>query len=108
MEGAVIQERTHLRFLASLADDVELLLSAIVLAGKAEQLEEEGATTNVGRVVAELGTQRVDRFVELAGLQKIAWCHDGTRKQERAWNASDFISTCRERRERARRASDIK
>ena len=75
VERAVIEQRAHLGFLASLADDGELLLGAIVLAGEAEELEEEGAAVGVGGIVPKLGAQRIDRFVELAGLQKIAWSH---------------------------------
>ena len=74
VQRAVIEQRAHLGFLAALTDDVEMFLGAIVLAGEAEELEEKRAALGVGGIVPELGAQRLDRFVELAGLQEeLAW-----------------------------------
>ena len=68
-EGAAIEQRPHLRLRPGSGKHVELLLRALVIAREAEQLEQEGAAPSIGGVVPQLDTQRLDRFLELAGLE---------------------------------------
>src|SRR5690349_11014440 len=79
-----------------------MFLGAIVLAGEAKELEEKGTAVRIGRVVTQLGAEGVDRFVELAGLQEIAWCHGRTRRA-RGSRARRQIDASRTKRVKQRR-----
>ena len=55
-----------------------MFFGAIVLPSKAQQLEQERAALGVGRVVPNLGAQRLDRFVESSRLKELASVHQPT------------------------------
>ena len=53
-----------------------MLFGAIVLALKAQQLEQEGAALGVGGIVPHLRDQRRDCFVEFTGLEQRLRAHE--------------------------------
>ena len=67
--GAAVQQRAHLRFVAGVAEDVELPFGAVVRAGKAQQLEQECTTTYISGIGSQLGTQRRNGVAELTVLE---------------------------------------
>jgi hypothetical protein len=75
MQGRVVQDRAQLSLLIGLSKYIQLFFCAIVLAGKAEQFEEKSAALSVGRVVPNLGIQRLHCFLQFAGLEKLFGRH---------------------------------
>jgi hypothetical protein len=54
-----------------------MLLGAIVFAFEAQQLEQKRAAPGVGGIVPHLYAQRLDRFVQFSGLEKLPSGHEG-------------------------------
>src|SRR5260370_8438379 len=75
MEGRMIKKRTHLRLLASLGGEVEMLFGAGEIPGKAEKFEQKGAALGILGVVAHFGAKCLNGFVRLTGLKQLLWGH---------------------------------
>jgi hypothetical protein len=69
MQRGEIHHRAHFRVATALREHVQVLFRAIVLAGETKQLEQESSALAVGRVVPDLGRQRLQCLVELTGLE---------------------------------------
>src|SRR5216684_4039009 len=65
MQGSMIKKRTHLRLLASLGGEVEMLFGAGEIPGKAEKFEQKGAALDILGVVAHFGAKCLNGFVEV-------------------------------------------
>ncbi len=72
VDGAAVEQRAHAGLLAGRGEHVEVLLRAIGLPRKAEELEQKRAPLGVGRIAPDLGAQRLDGFVQPSGLEQRA------------------------------------
>ena len=77
VERGEIEYGADARIGSRVGEDVEVLLGAIVIALEAQQLEQKRAAPGVGRVVPYLDAQRLDRFVEFTGFEKLLSAHEG-------------------------------
>jgi hypothetical protein len=75
VKRGVIEHRAQLRIGCGVGEDVEVLLGAIVIALETQQLEQKRAAPGVGGMVPHLDAQRLDRFVEFTGLEKLPSAH---------------------------------
>jgi hypothetical protein len=52
-----------------------LLVRSLILSGKTEELEEEGAALAIGWVVSQLSTQGFDRFIQVPRFVELLRIH---------------------------------
>src|SRR5580700_1764902 len=80
VQSGAIEKNPQLALRSRLAQYFQLLVRAIILAGKAEQFEQKRPALAVRRIVPQLRAQGLDGIRQMAGTVKFLWSHHAPTK----------------------------